>query len=469
VTLNRVKIITPFDPFSEIGLGAENDDYPRVDFTQMQFEGTVDIAALSEAYSEAVNLVPIFCSHFKDERKGLTYFPVWIRNTEVPNSLQIVDCRNMVREPFDPMEFSTEYYALRMRRRIDLTGEFPFSASLLQIADNKYIFSVVYHHSALDPSKAYLVFTHMLSAYHEKVKGEKPEWADSIGMAALKRSGGFIKPMPMMKYLKDQAYITWIKYGPGVIRHIASEDFRDYRQVKGRHSLRAVIDDPRIIRGLFSRAKRNNATLNDLIFAVARKVLTQWNDEHDTDSDHFRFGLITSLKGRMDLPENAGAGISVINLISSRQDGLDIDLLTGLFRDLRIAQLRDGTDIRFYGIVREMVRALRLFPLYIRKRFLHIFSLSSPITFYLSNLGVVWPRFKDGRPTSESAILSAGDFVINDFHSSPSIGRGIGFGMTLRSHNQRLYINFVCDRFRFRKHEAQELAKRLVDGLIDAV
>ena len=36
---------------------------------------------------------------------------------EVKNRLIIEDCRHMAGDPFDPMDFSTRYYAMKTRRR----------------------------------------------------------------------------------------------------------------------------------------------------------------------------------------------------------------------------------------------------------------------------------------------------------------------------------------------------------------
>ena len=57
---------TPVDPFSELGFYLESHDYPKVDFTQMEFRGPVDTAALSEAYTEALGEFPVYRSHLRE-------------------------------------------------------------------------------------------------------------------------------------------------------------------------------------------------------------------------------------------------------------------------------------------------------------------------------------------------------------------------------------------------------------------
>lgn len=453
---------TLLDPFSEYALAAESDEYPKTDFTQLQLRGTVDASALSEAHDEALRLIPIFSSHIVEIRRGLFYLPKWVYDREVPNRLRIEDCRHMAGHPFDPMDFSTKYYALKTRRRIDLTREFPFNCSLLRVADNEYIFSILYHHSAMDARKAYQYLTQLLASYHLKITGTPPEWGRNQGMAALARGGGLVRPGSMARFTQEQLYDIWWKNRAGRISNIASPNLCDFRKVRGRHSLRTVIDNPDIIKKLLVRADKNKASLNDLLFAVAHKTLSLWNKEHDTPRNKFRFLLITNLWGRTELPEHAGAGVSGLNLASDAHGHEDIDALIRSFRDIRREQLRKRSDIHFHQSICRIVGAMRIFPMQQRTRILNPIANSIPFTLCLSNLGVVWPVYKDGRPTMDSAVLSAGDFTISDLHSSASIGRRFGIGLTTRIHNRRLYLNFVADCFRFRKSEFETLVNNFV-------
>jgi NRPS condensation-like uncharacterized protein len=461
----------PLDQFSEYAMSVENEDYPKTDFSQFGFRGKIDHAAFSEAYDEALVQQPLFSSHLFERREGLLYQPYWVFDAEVPNKLQIVDCRHMAGpDPFDPMEFTTRYYAQRLRRRFDLAHEFPFNCSLLRVKDDKYIFSILYHHSAMDPAKAYKVITDLLARYHEKVTGKPPEWAKTLGMAALKRKGGLIKPVGFGKFVLGQLNDIWFQNNTSSLSKIACEQIKDYRKTKGRHSLRSVIDDPKLIAGLMARSEKNQATLNDLMLAVMRKTLTQWNRDRDQSAQRFRMMIITSLKGRTELStKTAGADVSAINWVSKGHEDTDLDTLTQIFRDTRKQHLSQGLDILTNQLMKKVVSMSRIMPMRTRFKVMHAASQSVPCTYCLSNLGVVWPRYENGRPTMDSQILGAGDFVIDDIHSSASLGRSLEISVTTRTHNRRLYINFIMDRFRFRFHEAKALKDKFVEDLINAV
>ena len=368
----------PVDQFSEYAMSVENEDYPKTDFTQFQFRGRIDTAAMVAAHRDALKLVPIYSCHLVERRHGLLYKPWWVYDVEVENPLHVADCRSMADDPFDPMAFSTRYYAQRTRRCIDLEREFPFNCSLLRATDDEWVFSILYHHSAMDARKAYRYLTALLSLYHERVTGQPPEWTDALGMAALKRRGGEVTPVTFGRFAQEQLADMWWHNRGDRVANVASEEKLDYRQVKGRHSLRAVIDDPRTFDGIMALPNAHGATLNDLLFTVARRVLTGWNAEHHAIHDRFRFMLITSLWGRTPLPETAGAGVSALTFVSDGPAQAEFSTQLGELRSIRRDLLGRGLDIALHRFVCSLVDKLRIFPLATRVQMIHAIANSVP-------------------------------------------------------------------------------------------
>ncbi len=465
---------TPVDPFTEIMLCRDSDAYPCTDFTQLQFRGPIDLDAMAESWEEALKLVPMFSSHLGVERRGVFELPVWQYDDRVRNPLRVDDCRHLASEPFDPMEFSMEYHRDRMQRRMDLEREFPFKGHLLRIFDDRHILSVVYQHSVVDPYKAFKVLTRLLELYHERVKGERPEWAETIGMTALarKREPLWVAPRStMFTFPRDvfRNFRRWNKSrGPVRFSQIATREILDFRQVKGRYGLRAVIDDAALFESLLARAKRNGATLNDLLLAVALRCITRWNRDNAAPAEYFRLLLASSLKGRTEVPETVGTGLSGLTFAVRGNENGDLDESIGFFRNYRRSILENKLDIKAYAWMSQWYSIMRVLPLKIRMRYLAPMLTSPRVCFSLSNIGVMWPRIEDGRPTLDSAVLGAGDLVIEDMHSCPTLGPNTGFGMIARMHNRRFYMNFMFDRFRFRKDEARSLADRFVEGVTNA-
>jgi hypothetical protein len=367
------------------------------------------------------------------------------------------------------MEFSTQLHAGRLRKRLDLAREFPFNVYLIRVEDDRYIFSVLYHHSCLDPAKFYLLMTRMLSEYHKKVKGKLPEWATTDGMGGLARPGKLVTPHPLSKYAIEQFADMWYHNPKSKVSQPYSREIRDYKTCQGRHSVRAVIDDPRILEGMSKRAKRNQATVNDLLLACMRKGAGKWNKEHDAAHERFRMMLISSLKGRKDnRVDDSGAALAALNMVSKDHTETDLDELIKVFRDFRIDRLAKGYDLQFNYLINRFVSAFRILPFHMRKPLLTRIIQGTPMSLLLSNVGVVWPKFVNGKPTMDSAIPGAGDFVIDDIHSSASMGRDIGVGLVTRTHNRKFYFNFVMDRFRFHKDEALGLRDIIVNEVIEA-
>jgi hypothetical protein len=345
---------------------------------------------------------------------------------------------------------------------------------LLCIDNDRHVFSICYHHIAMNPHKGYRILTDILAGYHKRVCGVSPPWSHFLGMVSVgrqprqsykdipRRVSGLFAVKNAYSVLSDL-----VRRGPAV--QLACDRKLNYRRVQGRHSLRLRYDDPMMLEALVARAARSNAQLNDIWMALTHRTITRWNKEHDAPHDNFRTMLIVSLQGRLRLPEHEGIGLSCLNFLTTDLHKADLDELVCHFRQRRFGMLRRMTDIRFYKLFSDAFASLRFMPLSVRKRIWEPLILAVPVAAYVSNLGVVWPRIENDRPTLDSALLGAGGFEISDIHSSPSILRNVGMGITTRIHARRLFINFVCDSFRFREDEVRSLVSMFADELIGAV
>ncbi len=465
----------PVDPFTEVMFCKDSDEYPFTDFTQIQFRGDLDEEAMAQAWDEALQTVPLFSCHLHLKRRGLFELPVW-KVAHEPNLLRFEDCRQIATEPFDPMAFSMKFHRERIEKRMDLFKEFPFQGFFLRIFSNRWILSIVYQHSVVDPNKAYKVLTRLLALYHEKVKGAPPKWASAIGMASLKNRGQELWKSPWhtgltfpAQYVKSIMSHTGWKRTEGriKIRPIASENLRDYTMVRGRHGLRLKFDDWDFIQALLARAKDKKASFNDVLMAVSQQVITEWNQKRKAPNDWFHMVLATSLKGRAAIADSVGTGLSALSFVARGNKNMDEGI--SFFRDYRRDLLKKHFDINAYEWASKWYSVIRLLPFRVRSQRFAKMLTSSPITFNLSNVGVVWPKMVDGRPSNDSAVLGAGDLEIEDIHSCPTFGPNTSLGLVVRMHNRRLYMNFVCDRFRFTDEEAQELVNAMSKGLENSV
>ena len=340
----------------------------------------------------------------------------------------------------------------------------------MRIFPNRWILSIVYQHSVVDPNKAYRVLTSLMALYHEKVTGSPPAWVDAVGMASLKADDKNLWSAPWhtglsfpINYYKSIVSHTGWRRSQGRIKisPIASASVKDYRLLKGRHGLRLVFDDWDFIQALLQRARRQQASLNDLLMAVGQAVFRNWNQERGVSSDWFHFVLASSLKGRMKIPDTVGTGLSALSFVSPAKAAKSMDQTMRFFRDYRKDLLKKRFDLMAYEWASRWYSLLRIIPFEIRRQNLAKMLTASPITFNLSNVGVVWPKIVDGRPTHDSVVLGTGNLEIEDIHSCPTFGPKTSLGLVVRMHSRRLYMNFVCDRFRFTDDEARALVPRL--------
>jgi len=463
----KEKNLVPMSPFSEYALLVEDDDYPKPEILTIALEGKMDPGAFAESYEKSLDLVPIFTCNLIEKRVGGKYIPFWTPNREVKNRMVVEDCRHMAGDPFDLNEFNNIYFAQITRRRIDLKREFPFRTYLLRIKDDLHILALVFHHSAMDPFKGYLVMTNAMALYHEKVTGAKPLWAGFAGSVASARKKALVKPLPFMTFAKEQLMDVWVTNRASVISPLTGKKVRSWQETKGRHCIQTRFDDPKLIQALVDRAINIDCTFNDLLLAVARKTFTDWNRDMGKPADRFRMMLATSLIGRADLSVDSGAALGALNFISANHENADLDAMIKHFGHCRASQLKKGIDVTFYNTLNNLIKIMRILPLKTRIRLLRGPVERIPCTASLSNTGSIWPKSVDktGRQSLESAVTDVGGLKVVQWNSNISIARNLGVGLTCRTYNKTFFFDFVYDRFRFKKEEARELTKRYVENM----
>jgi hypothetical protein len=160
-----------------------------------------------------------------------------------------------------------------------------------------------------------------------------------------------------------------------------------------------------------------------------------------------------------------GTGLSALSFILRGDSSSDVDTRMAHVRAYRKEMLNRKFDVKAYAWASDWYSLLRLLPFRLRHKRLAKLLGGGTTTFNLSNVGVVWPKFVDGKPTLDSAVLGTGELVIEDLHSCPTFGAKTSLGLVTRMHNRKLYLNFVCNRCQFDEDEAQDLVDAYVQTL----
>ncbi len=100
----------------------------------------------------------------------------------------------------------------------------------------------------------------------------------------------------------------------------------------------------------------------------------------------------------------------------------------------RIRHFRKQMDLTFFQNVSRMTTALKLLPFKPRQKvvnfLMNMHQFSAAVTF----LGIVWPVFKNGKPSMESSPTEVADNSINEVH---------GIGYKLLSNTKILLIVYI--------------------------
>jgi len=88
------------------------------------------------------------------------------------------------------------------------------------------------------------------------------------------------------------------------------------------------------------------------------------------------------------------------------------------------------------------------------------------LSFFLSNVGVLWPRIEKGRPTGETAIRHIGAMELLDIHTSLGPTFNNPLGLIVRTFLGRLGFTFAISRHRISDKEAHAFTRLVVDKLM---
>ncbi|MCB9787733.1 MAG: hypothetical protein H6744_13705 [Deltaproteobacteria bacterium] len=445
---------------AEFALAAEEPSYPKTDNSQLQLRGPMDADAFAAAYDAVVHDFPITQSLIEEAREGLSHRLYWVlqpaRGGRPANPLQRVDLRAEAAPGQDPVQLIQDFHAERTARVRDLTREFPILFFLLRLEDEVHVLSMVYHHIAVDAASGYELIKRILAEYHRRVTGEAPPWGESASIASQAQDRAPASPPGFVPYLRDQLSEYYLK------------SQRDISQVAGtrrpgtlgRTCHRAIFEPDGALGAMKRLAKKHQASLSDVLLASISRTIATWDRERGLPARSQRCVLVVNSRGRIPETANESIALTGLALPVTAPDVRTLGAVVEHFRDVRSAQWAAGVDVANFRLLDAIARSTRLMPRQARY-FLARRATQVPVTFLLSNIGIMWPEVKGGRMTGRSELTEAGGLSIDDVHSCPSMAKEIGLGVIARTLGGRLFINYSADRWRFTDEEAKALTDRI--------
>ena len=440
----------PLDPASENILCWEEPEFPQTDFVGFTLRGRIDVAALAEAVREAQDARPHFHANLRPARRGARREWAW-RVRDQPCALEVVG------PPDKPPADVDAWLHARMRdetgRVKDLGRETPARFRLFRLGGDAACLVLSFHHVVADGAAVWDCFRDLFASYHRRVTGARPGWEavpafhSLLATPAATRSPG---PREFVRLLRAER-----KRFPN----------RDVAQIQGtpggapgRLMIRRVIEDPAELRAMRGRARRAGGSLSDLFLAGAMTALDQWNAARGAPPDAMVHGLAVSqrLRGRDD-GAFRGNPVSMVTVPSARADRATPEAALRHAVATRTGKLAAGHDVALIEAADRFHALVGWMPLSFRRR-LQRALMVRPLSLFITNPGILWPRVKDGRPTGETALAQAGDFELEDIHLSVGGTRVNPMAMILKTFRGRLYVACTVGRHLLREEEARAYA-----------
>lgn len=453
---------TPLDLPSEGLLIWEQPGFPQTDYAAFVLLGRLDPDAMDMALAGVLATRPTFTSRLVWRRIGWATRPAWIPGP--PNHIAFVrrDYR-AERAPADLEDWVHDKLRPVTTRIQDLANEPPVAFELWHVDEERWVLVVVFHHVATDGGGLYDVLRELFAAYHARVTGARPSWADVAGIHAQAGTSPPVAPvstprMALRMLRMDQDYP-----GSQVAQPWGSSD-----RPGGRRMIRYVYDDPALLRELRRRAANSGGSMTDLCLAASKLAMEEWNLAHGADADVFLHGFAINQRARRPAEEIEGQGnpMSGFAVPSRAVERRNPDAVLRLVIERRRAGMDQGYDIAMRELGRRLQGIGLALPRSIRYAALRT-VFDRRISFFLTNLGVVWPVIRNGRPTGETAIREVGRAVLHDVHSSVGGTANNPAAMILRTFLGRFYMVFTLGGQRFRDDEARGFADTVVRRVFD--
>ena len=290
---------------AEFALAVESDAYPKTDNSTLQFRGPLDEDKLADSFREAAMRAPLTRSIIRQKRVGLGYRLFWVPQSE-PAELKVHDCRDRFAEIGDPVEFVQDFFAHRTLKRLDLFSEYPIQFNLIRIEDERYLLGMLYHHISMDAATGYVLLRNMLAGYHKRVTGRMPEWGTVNAIGSQIGRNEIAPCQPLSGFLREQIAEIYLRS-----RDVSQVKTAATRELLGRYNHRAIFESRSVVPAMKAIAKRNQATIGDVIGATISRAIGRWDRDHGEQTrDQIRALLAVNIRGRV--PEDESKGVALV-------------------------------------------------------------------------------------------------------------------------------------------------------------
>ena len=451
----------PLDLPSEGIFAWEHENYSQTDYAAFLVKGKCHIDALAQAVVVAQQKRPTFHANLVRVQSGLWGQYAW-QVREQLNELVVHDFTHFEALPENLGDWIHEQMGPEVAQLQNLRVEFPVKFILFCLPQDHHFIVMKLHHVATDGGGVYNFLREIFRLYHYAVKNDEPDWGGVAGMHAM--AGKVVPVSPPKKWeMVKFAFAESRKFPRSKLAQFQSSP----EAKSGRTMVRHTIDDPLLQKALRDRVRKDGGTLTDLVVASSKLAIEQWNTERDAPADIMYHGIAVNQRLRQDASQTQGQGnpMSAVMIPSSKSERKDPESLLRYVIEQRKIKMSLGHDIALAKLSHVFLRASRIFPMSLRYRILRLIF-DMPISHFITNLGVIWPRIVDGKITGETAIRTFGDLELLEMYSSVGSTKNNPQGMIMRTFLGKLYLDAIYGKWGVREQDAKDFSRLIYEKLV---
>ncbi len=449
------------DAISEMMALSSCGNTKNILITALEVKGRLDEEAMTLAARLATRKFPRLVSCVKEVWERGRHHLVWDRrpDSELPVRISEAEPANGSSNSLDRF---LDHMTPHLDRDWDLFTEPVAEFHMVRLAKDHHIIAPVIHHVACDAGVASEFGKEFLVNYHEILTGQRPEaiCQPHAISTARKRLVRVKKPKLRDSLANVRDVLTRPMERP--ILPAGNGLPHDPRQ----HHIKKVLSAEET-EEINRAASRSGASLVDMLVACANRVVDEWNRARNVPPGVLTTAISVNMKSRyraFDDVNNSG----LLFFKSRPRDRQDISAFARSIALARIKQLRNQMDYRFFQDISRMTSVVRVFPFRVRRRIVNFLANMHQLSLAVTLLGVIWPSSRNGKPTPDSCLTSAGDLAIREIH-------GLGYKLLSSTHlllivyAYRNRLNFVLSSAAslFTREETEAFLDLLMKHLLE--
>ncbi|MBZ0270453.1 hypothetical protein K8I61_00340 [bacterium] len=416
-------------PVSEAMSVLDSPGVPRGGYCYLSVRGRVDLDALQAALDEIVRIFPGLNCRLSEEQAGLRHKLARVP-LDTPPRVRVVDIAEPGEKPLGRFDALRRAFEPEYLTPMDLFAESSFRLYLARFSDGYDAIVFYFHHVGSDAGTMFPLIRILLARYHQTLTGEHPAWADTEDMVSTGRAA----PAASLRHsIVEMARESRLHKKHPIIRYTPPT-----RVTSSRRHVAYILLDKNETRLLRDRAKAAGATVNDFVCVSIARIM---DEDLGTPPGTHSIWIPVNVRTDADVRDWRMNYSTSINVELTRDERLDERTMTGLFVARRKRATETGRAYANLRMLGWLLYFMSFLPYAKRAPKLHkLFS--QPMTFMLSNVGVLWPRRVDGRVTSDSEITRAANLEILDYMVNFAVDDNMGHGFVAYTFDSRFFVAF---------------------------